>query len=227
VIGTALVSIASGAVFSLAEHLAPMRPRRRLREAFAHELPYIVFASMLPALVLGWLGATLRIEGPVGHAPLVVQWLVVLAITELSFYAAHRAMHRVRWLWPLHRLHHTPDATSLDWLAGFRKHVGEALLHGFVLLPFLVVLAPSPAVIAFNAALGIAMNAFIHANVRVRLVWLERVIVTPRYHAWHHAADPRAQRANLAAKLPFLDRLFRTHHDAAGWPDELGLGAQP
>jgi lathosterol oxidase len=215
----AIVFVVWGALLALAERRAPARPRRRLVAALRRELPYVVVASALPAAAVGALGAAFAVDGPLGAAPATAQWLAVLAVTELSFYAVHRALHH-RWLWRLHRVHHEP--ADLDWIAGHRKHVGEALLHGLAPLPLLVALAPSPAVLAFHAGVGVAMTAFTHANLGLRLGWLEAILVTPRYHAWHHAADAQASGKNLAGKLAVLDRLFGTRHDAPGWPAAVG-----
>ena len=57
---------------------------------------------------------------------------------------------------------------------------------------------------------------FIHANVRFRLTALEPFLVTPRFHHWHHAADPEARDRNFAVHLPWLDRLFGTRPLPAG-----------
>lgn len=47
---------------------------------------------------------------------------------------------------------------------------------------------------------------FIHANVRWRFGWLDRVVATPRGHHWHHARSPID--TNFAVHLPALDWIF-------------------
>jgi fatty acid hydroxylase family protein len=47
---------------------------------------------------------------------------------------------------------------------------------------------------------------FIHANVRSRFRAVEWLVVTPRFHHWHHAAAPEAVDRNFAVHLPLLDR---------------------
>jgi lathosterol oxidase len=50
------------------------------------------------------------------------------------------------------------------------------------------------------------------------------VLVTPRFHHWHHAADPRAMDKNFAVHFPWIDRLFGTHHlPEAAWPARYGV----
>ena len=45
---------------------------------------------------------------------------------------------------------------------------------------------------------------FIHANVRFRGGWLERVLVMPRFHHWHHSAAPEAVDKNFAVHMPWI-----------------------
>ena len=68
----------------------------------------------------------------------------------------------------------------------------------------------------------------IHANLRLEAGWLERVLVLPRFHHWHHAAAPEAVDTNFAVHLPWIDRLFGTHHlPEARWPAAYGIVGDP
>lgn len=222
------VFVGSGLLLALAERLAPARAQRLVRPDSGVDLVHVVLSNAAPSAVVGALAAAivgLTGPGPLAAAPWPLAWLVVLVVTELTFYAVHRALHEVPWLWRVHALHHAP--ADLDWLAGFRKHVLEALLHGLAALPLLVLLGPTPAVLLAHTLLGVVMTGFTHWNVRWRLAWLEPLLVTPRYHAWHHADDPQARGRNLAGKLPLLDRVFRTRHvpeDREAWPARTGPG---
>jgi sterol desaturase/sphingolipid hydroxylase (fatty acid hydroxylase superfamily) len=65
---------------------------------------------------------------------------------------------------------------------------------------------------------------FIHANVRFAFRPIEWLLVTPRFHHWHHAVDPVDR--NFAVHLPLIDRLFGTAHlPPTVWPPAYGLGA--
>ena len=67
---------------------------------------------------------------------------------------------------------------------------------------------------------------FIHAVVRVRFGWIDRVIATPRGHHWHHAPSPVDK--NLAVHLPVLDRIFGTQHlPGDAWPAAYGIDSDP
>jgi sterol desaturase/sphingolipid hydroxylase (fatty acid hydroxylase superfamily) len=63
----------------------------------------------------------------------------------------------------------------------------------------------------------------IHANVRFRLRPLEWLVVTPRFHHWHHAREAAAIDRNFAVHLPVIDRLFGTAYlPEERWPSAYG-----
>jgi lathosterol oxidase len=128
----------------------------------------------------------------------------------------------VPWLWRFHAVHHSSRA--LDWLAGSRLHLVDAVLtRALVLLPLSVLGFAEGALGAY--LVFVSFHAvFIHANVRFRLSAIEPYLVTPRFHHWHHAAEAEARDRNFAVHLPWLDRLFGTvHFPGDAWPSSYGL----
>lgn len=139
---------------------------------------------------------------------------VVLVLAELAGYAVHRLMHVVPWLWRFHAVHHAP--AELHWLAAWRQHPVDFVIHGIVVgLPG-VLLGASLADFAAVVLLRKTYTTFLHANLRWRLRGLERFIATPDYHALHHSDAPQHRDRNFAGMLPVLDRLFGTHAHVRG-----------
>jgi lathosterol oxidase len=69
---------------------------------------------------------------------------------------------------------------------------------------------------------------FIHANVNFRFGWLSWVIATPRFHHWHHAAQPEAIDKNFAVHLPLIDKVFGTCYLPRNeWPAVYGIEGNP
>jgi sterol desaturase/sphingolipid hydroxylase (fatty acid hydroxylase superfamily) len=131
-----------------------------------------------------------------------------LVLAELAGYAVHRLMHRVPSLWRFHAVHHAP--THLHWLAAWRQHPVDFVIHGVVVgLPG-IVLGASLADFAAIVLLRKTYTTFLHANLRWRLRGMERWLATPSYHALHHSHAPQHQDRNFAGMLPMLDRLFGT-----------------
>jgi len=186
-------------------------------------LTYLTFVPARSILAVAPLTA---LRAWVGALPVAVQFVAIMFLTDLVQYWLHRAFHRVPWLWRFHTVHHS--ARSLDWMAGARMHVLEILvLRATTVLPMFV-LGFSPE--AMNAYIFVVYlyATFVHANLRWRFGALEAVLVTPRFHHWHHGVEREAVDVNFAVHFPLLDRLFGTHHlPGDRWPDGYGVQGHP
>lgn len=148
-----------------------------------------------------------------------------LVLGDFLQYWVHRAMHASRLLWRTHRWHHAPR--MLTALAGYRGSILHRLLFGVaaLVIPALVFDLRDPAALSVLAAINIAHDLFIHANLDVRLGPLEHVFATPRWHRLHHGVDRALSGSNFGARFTFWDRLFRTYCAPEEAPEgyELGL----
>jgi sterol desaturase/sphingolipid hydroxylase (fatty acid hydroxylase superfamily) len=162
------------------------------------------------------------LHATVAALPFIVQFGAIVVIADLGEYVIHRAFHRVPWLWRFHAIHHSSE--SIDWLAGSRLHLVDVVItRGFTFAPIaLLGFADGP---VYAYLVFVSFHAvFIHANVRFRFTRVEDWVVTPRFHHWHHSAEPEAIDKNFAVHLPWIDRLFGTHYLPAGrWPSKYGL----
>lgn len=185
----------------------------------------LTFLTLLPATVLGETIVYTPLRDAIVSQPLWLQVIEIMLIADLAQYWIHRAFHQVPWLWPFHAIHHS--SVALDWLAGSRLHLVDVLVtRSLILVPLFVLGFAQPALYAWLVI--IAFHAiFNHVNLRFRLGVVETLLVTPRFHYWHHAVEPVDR--NFAVHFPWLDRLFGTHHlpgDGA-WPDALGIKGNP
>jgi lathosterol oxidase len=184
------------------------------------------FLILLPAVTVS---RFLEPAGPpaiVRTLPLAVQLLLAILVADLAQYAVHRAFHRVPLLWRFHAVHHS--SRDLDWLAGSRLHVVDAAVtRGLVLVPLQLAGFAQPALYAY--LVFVSLHAvLIHANVRFSFGALESLLVTPRFHHWHHASAEEARDRNFAVHLPWLDRLFGSAYlPREGWPDRYGIAGDP
>ncbi|MBX3706749.1 MAG: sterol desaturase family protein [Pseudomonadales bacterium] len=187
-------------------------------------LQVLTFLSLLPA---GWLAARLvapDLQAWVASQPIWLQVPAIMLIADLTQYWVHRAFHRVSWLWPFHAVHHS--SRVLDWLAGSRLHLVDVVVtRALVLVPVFLLGFAEPALYAWLVI--IAFHAvFNHVNLRFRFRWIEGVLVTPRFHHWHHAVAPVDR--NFAVHFPWIDRLFGTHYmPGDAWPAALGIEGHP
>ncbi|MCC7186733.1 MAG: sterol desaturase family protein [Acidobacteria bacterium] len=221
-------------VFVPMERLFPQWPAQStFRIGWTTDLIHF-FVSHLLVQVSAWLtlapaAAATRVllwpdvQATVAALPGIVQVAAIVLVADLGEYTMHRAFHRVPWLWRFHAIHHSSE--HIDWLAGSRLHLVDVVLtRGFTFVPIALLGFANGPVYAY--LVFVSFHAvFIHANVRFRFGAAEHWIVTPRFHHWHHSAQPEAWDKNFAVHLPWIDKLFGTYHlPKDQWPSEYGLG---
>ena len=196
--------------------LAPSAGRLRhiLRNAALLGL-VVVIADVL---VLGWL---MRVpwrlterDGLLSVVPLpaVVLFALGFVLADLFDYTFHRLLHRWRWLWLIHSVHHSDP--QLDVSTGLRFHPGEVVIE-VVLKTFIFVGLGIPLWVEGARAVVLnPINLLQHANIdyprwiEQRLGWL---IVTADMHRIHHSPDARETDSNYGAVFSFWDRWFGTY----------------
>jgi sterol desaturase/sphingolipid hydroxylase (fatty acid hydroxylase superfamily) len=223
-----LVGIAVlAALFVLLERALPLHPLKVLRPGWRTDLVHLIannlLSTMLLLVALITAGVGLRLMVPLGWRMAVagqphgLQFAEAFLLASVCGYWAHRASHRVPWLWRFHRVHHSSE--RLDWLAAGRLHpVDQAFQRSCIVLP-LFALGFSRATFGGYLVFLTLQAIFIHANVRVRFGPLRWLIATPEFHHWHHASDPLAYNSNFAGEFPWIDLAFGTLH--------LPLGRMP
>jgi lathosterol oxidase len=185
----------------------------------------LTFFTLLPATVVAQAWQAAAFDMQVRQLPLVVQVFLVMLVADVTQYWVHRGFHRLRWAWPFHAIHHS--STDMDWLAGSRLHVVDIVVTRALVLVPLFVLGFDETALYIWLAIVAAQATFIHVNMRFRWRWIEELVVTPRFHHWHHAMAPIDR--NFAIHFPWIDRIFGTHHMPGDqWPPATGIhGEQP
>ena len=222
-------------VFVPLERVFPRdRGQRVLRSGWATDTVYfavshlgiqlLTFLSLLPASLVAAQLTGARWHAAVQSQPLALQVFELMLLGDLAQYWVHRAFHHVRTLWPFHAVHHS--CRELDWLAGSRLHLVDVLVtRAAVLVPIFVVGFSPAALYVWLVIIGLHATVN-HVNLRFRMRWIEQILVTPRFHHWHHAVDPPDR--NFAVHFPWIDRLFGTYHLPGGaWPPRLGIAGDP
>ena len=220
------------AVFVPLERLFALRAGQPVfRRQWVVDLTYFFINSLLieiltiltlkPALILfdwaraGWLTTT------VAALPLLVQVPALMLVADFTQYWVHRTFHVVPALWPYHAIHHSIE--QMDWLAGSRLHLVDVIVtRGLTYVPIFVLGFSQQALMVY-VFLVAAQATFIHANVRWEFRPLRRLVATPAFHHWHHAAEREAVDKNFAVHTPIWDILFGTYYLPERWPTEYGL----
>jgi lathosterol oxidase len=183
--------------------------------------------TLMPARVLFSWAVHPSVQRAVQSQPAVIQFVECVFVADFTEYWVHRLFHRTRALWRFHAVHHS--STSMDWLAGSRLHIVDVVLtRGLTFVPlFLLGFDTGP---LYAYLVFVSFHAvFIHANVSWKFPrWVEALVVTPRFHHWHHGAEAAAIDRNFAVHLPWIDRMFGTYYAPPGqWPAEYGIAGHP
>ncbi|MCB9649854.1 MAG: sterol desaturase family protein [Deltaproteobacteria bacterium] len=106
-------------------------------------------------------------------------------------------------------------------------HALEVVLSGTLMSAILVLLGFSAPVVQVYLLFYSLANTYQHSAFDLSLGWLDKVIVNPAYHRYHHAVGSRTNYGNT---LTVWDVVFRT----AQWPVdhhapdvEIGIGDGP
>jgi lathosterol oxidase len=177
--------------------------------------------TLQPAMLLFDWARVAAVQASIQALPWIVQFLLMVLVSDLTQYWVHRAFHAVPLLWRFHAVHHS--AEQMDWLAGSRLHLLDiAVTRGLTYVPIYVLGFAEAPLVAYLIFVS-AQATFIHANVRFEWRWLQWILATPRFHHWHHAAEPEAVDTNFAVHLPVLDLIFGTAYLPDRWPSAYGI----
>lgn len=194
-------------------HRQPVRrPGLRTDLAYAVATPVFTTIGAFVGLVVGvaslfWLPG-LALRPLVAMLPSAVQLVAGFALFDVTIYWLHRFSHEVPFLWRFHAVHHS--TRHLDWISGVRNHP----LDGALIAPPFVLLAAAGFPLAYVGALSVVQvltGLFLHANVRWRWRWLQRIVITPEFHHWHHSSEAAAINTNYSVFLPLWDIIFGTY----------------
>lgn len=223
----------SALVFIPIERMLAVRPMSPLRSEWGTDLGYFFVSHVLVQFILiavtastTFVASLVLFPGTklwVQSLPVWAQFLLAVFLADLFQAGLHRLYHRVPFLWRFHAVHHS--SRNMDWLAGSRVHFVEIILtRSAVLLPLVVLGFSQPAVNAYVILVGI-QAVLAHANLNINFGWLEYLLVTPRYHHWHHARHPDYVDVNYAIHLPLVDMLMGTFKrpPSGVWPEEYGV----
>jgi len=207
--------------------LSPLRPEWRTDLAyyfFSHvAVQFVLIAVTASTSAMDALVASPSLKAWVQSWPVWVQFGGAVLLADLFQAVLHRIYHRVPLLWRFHAVHHS--SRHMDWLAGSRIHPVEVILtRSAVLLPLVLMGFSADAVNAYVILVGL-QAVLAHANLNINFGWLEYLLVTPRYHHWHHARHADYVDTNYAIHLPLVDMLMGTFRrpPAGSWPEEYGV----
>ncbi len=227
-------------VFLPLERFFPRNRQKIIRKDYWQDCLYYFVNGVLPKLLLviplSLLASFLHRYG----SGSLYQWganlsmgnrlILALLVGDFGAYWGHRWSHQWPILWSFHSVHH--NATEMDWLVNSRAHPLDMVFTRFCgLVPMYILGLAQPTAASTDLIPFIYMifgnfwSFVIHANVNLRLGFLEKIIASPAFHHWHHTnEDPRLINKNYAAIFPFYDMIFGSYFlPTAKWPASYGV----
>jgi sterol desaturase/sphingolipid hydroxylase (fatty acid hydroxylase superfamily) len=145
--------------------------------------------------------------------PVWGQLLTLFVLRDFIHFNVHRLLHRVPWLWEVHKVHHSVQ--QMGFAAHLRYHFMETVVYRFFeYLPLAMIgfgIQDFFLVHIFSLAIG-HLN---HSNLNFDFGPLKYILNNPKMHIWHHAKElPEGHRygVNFGVTLSLWDYIFRTNY---------------
>jgi sterol desaturase/sphingolipid hydroxylase (fatty acid hydroxylase superfamily) len=237
-IALALISV----LVAGAEWLVPWRREQtKLRAWLWSDVLYLVFNGhflgvlvwvIATTYVVPWFDAVLvgiGIRGWVyfGAAsgwPLWLQIVAVLFVTDFLHWCVHNLLHRVPFLWELHKAHHSVRDGEMDWIVSFRFQWTEVVVYKTLQYLPLVWFGFGAEAVMVHAVFGTLIGHLNHANLNLSYGPLRYLLNSPRMHIWHHDFDGGAKSTvNFGVIFSCWDWIFGTAHMPDEPPARIGF----
>ena len=226
-------------------------PRRMLATASGRaDMAFFILGILFAGFAVGW--AIFAAEQVRGWAqlwlgtppePRLPRWAAAPIVTaaiflafEFAYWVDHWLMHRVPFLWQVHKVHHRAESLSL--LTDSRVHPLETI--GFYNLVSLTtgltaalldqLLGRTDPYTVGGTNLLIMVFAITITHLQHSHLWIGygpfwgRVLLGPAHHQIHHSVDPDHFNRNFGSSLALFDRLFGTFHMPATKREPLRFG---
>ncbi|MEV6343055.1 sterol desaturase family protein [Actinoplanes sp. NPDC051851] len=193
--------------FAILERIIPYdrswHPSRREWRWYGIYFLLTLLGGGIAQLLVSWLVAAVATAEPA--LPLAAEVPLALLAGSLGSYVMHRLGHTNSWLWKLHGIHHLPDKVNVG--NNGVSHIFDIVLaQGVVQLSLAFAGFSEPSV--FLVGLFVVVQGyFTHANIDVRIGWLNHVLASPEQHRLHHSTD-LAEAGNFGSDLSIWDQLF-------------------
>ena len=168
--------------------------------------------GLIAAIVFLWLGKSDFGLLNFFSAPLWVELLLSILVLDLiAQYGVHYLLHKVKWMWRLHIVHHSDK--NVDVTTGTRHHPFDFMIRESFALIAIVIMGMPVSFYFFYRILTILFTYFNHANLRLP-IWLDKslsyIIVSPNMHKFHHHYQLPWTDSNYGNMFSIWDRLFGT-----------------
>lgn len=208
-------------VFALLENSIPAFPftYRRVRHARVNFVFLITTALVNFVVGLATAGVYVFVrEHQIGltywlHWPVWAELILCLLLLDfIGMYGSHYALHRFKWMWRFHMVHHSD--THVDVTTGTRHHPGDWIIREVFALAAVVITGAPVSYYFIFRFLNVVFTYLTHANILLPR-WVEQplswIFITPNAHKFHHHQDRPWTDMNFGNIFSLWDRLLGTY----------------
>jgi sterol desaturase/sphingolipid hydroxylase (fatty acid hydroxylase superfamily) len=157
-----------------------------------------------------------RVWWPIG---LLVYWIAGDFVT----YWWHRLQHSVPFLWAFHSVHHSQE--QMTAFTASRRHPLETLSMDVIIyfgIFHFILGIPTRGWMPLALAIT-CLTVLQHAQLDWRLGPLQKILVGPRFHSFHHSSRPEHANSNFGFVFSCWDYLFGTAVPEQARPTAYGV----
>lgn len=151
--------------------------------------------------------------------------LTVFVFDDFTKYMVHRWMHKIHFLWAIHKVHHS--AETMTPITVYRVHPLEGILYalrsifaqGLTMSVFFFLFGN---MVDLYTVVGVNILVFMfhvtgsnlrHSHINIRYwPWLERILISPAQHQLHHSVAQKHYDKNYGVALAVWDWMFGSLH---------------
>lgn len=161
------------------------------------------------------------------HLDVIAVGLLTLLLRGFISFFTHFLMHKIPFLWNIHRVHHLD--TEMDVSTNVRFHPFEFIINSIIGIPIILLFGFPVWALMLYELLDVVITQVSHANIsfpkKIEKV-VRYIVVTPDLHRVHHSSHQPETDTNFSAVFPIWDLLFRTFKTKTRVPQkemEIGL----
>ncbi len=158
--------------------------------------------------------------------PKAASLLIFFIVTDFVQWATHIMLHRFKWLWSFHQIHHS--VKEMGFAAHLRYHWMETIVYKTMLyLPIAIIGGFNIEDVFIVHFMAILIGHLNHSNLNFTYGPLKYLFNNPAMHIWHHAKylpEDRRYGVNFGISLSIWDYIFGTDYiPNSGRDIELGF----
>ncbi len=170
-------------------------------------IPYVLFYASLELNIMIWFYENTRLW-TLSNEWYV--WLLGFICYDFMWWVVHYAGHKIRILWCIHGVHHTPKEMNMS--VAIRGSIFDFFQY-FHLMVWLPIIGLNPYMLITIDVISRLYGVFTHVNEQrfKKTPFFDKILITPMLHRVHHSSNNIYIDTNFSNLFCIWDRLFGTY----------------